>query len=88
MSDLHYSKRTSFQVHQICSESSVDLEVSRGGAVLPASKGLNDSRATQRARSLPFEPQAQTLLAEHVLQRNIIHTYVSFSETEKKKMTD
>lgn len=73
-----------FQVHMICSQSSVDLKVSRGGAVLPASQGLNDSRATQRARSLPVEPQTQALLAEHVLQRNIMYTHIF--TTEKKKM--
>lgn len=73
-----------FQVHVLRSQSSVDLKVSRGGAVFPASQGLNDSRATQRARSLPVEPQTQALLAEHVLQRNIVCTHIF--TTEKKKM--
>lgn len=41
--------------------------MSRGGAVLPASQGLDDSRATQRTRSLPVEPQTQAVLTEHML---------------------
>lgn len=51
----------------ICCQSLVDLEVSGGGAVLPASQGLDDSRATQRTGSFPVEPQTQALLAEHML---------------------
>lgn len=49
----------------------VDLEVSRGGAILPASQALNDSGAAEWTRSLSVEPQTQALLAEHVLQKNI-----------------
>lgn len=68
--------------------SSVDLKVSRGGAVLPASQGLNDSRATQRTCSLPVEPQAQALLAEHVLQTNIMYDECFiFREVENAQLT-
>lgn len=42
--------------------------MSGGGAVLPATQGLDDGGATQRARSLPLEPQAQAVLTEHVLE--------------------
>lgn len=64
-----------------CRHSSIYLEVSRGGAVLPAAQGLDDGGATQRTRSLPVEPQAQALLAEHMLRRE----HVVFS-TKKFKM--
>lgn len=75
MSNLHYSTGTSSRVHVICCQRSVDLEVSRSGAVLPASQGLNDSRAAQRACPLPVEPQTQALLAEDVLRMKIMYTY-------------
>ena len=48
---------------------SVYLEVSRGGAVLPAAHGLDDGGAAQWTSSLPVEPQAQALLTEHVLHK-------------------
>lgn len=54
----------------------VDLEVSRGGAILPASQGVNDCRAAQWTRSLPVKPQTQALLAEHVLHKNIMYMHM------------
>lgn len=49
-------------------DSSVNLEVGRGGPVLPAPQALGDGGAAQRTRPLPVEPQTQTLLTEHVLE--------------------
>lgn len=46
---------------------SVHLEVGGGAAVLPAAQRLHGHRAAQRTRLLAVEPQAQALLAEHVL---------------------
>ena len=68
----HYSTITSSWV-LIWNVSLVDLEVSRGGAVLPAAQRLDDSGATQGTRPLPIEPQTQAVLAEHVLRKNIKH---------------
>lgn len=48
-------------------QSLVDLDVGRGGAVLPAVQGLYDCRSTQGARSLTVKPQTQALLTEHML---------------------
>lgn len=57
---------------------SVNLEVSGGGAVLPAAQGLDDGGATQRARPLAVEPQTQAVLAEHVLQRNAARRQITY----------
>lgn len=63
-------------------QSLVDLDVGRGGAVLPAVQGLYDCRSTQGARSLTVKPQTQALLTEHMLEgretdrQNYIYRYM------------
>lgn len=49
-------------------DSSINLEMGRGGPVFPAPQALGDGGAAQWTRPLPVKPQTQTVLTEHVLQ--------------------
>lgn len=46
----------------------IHLEVGRSGPVLPAAQRIHGHRAAERAGALPVQPEAETLLTEHVLR--------------------